>query len=426
MQLDENFYQHFIEELNSLEEFRMSYSSTHKSDILVRDDPDVKRLIETMAFFSAKTKLSALRNVHLTRQRLFEQYFSFLLTPMPTMGMIQCLPTGQFVEETVLPKETEIIITADQKHEAIFRTTRDLKILPVILKDIELILHHKEGFRILFHFKSPYPNERQIGELSLYINHLDNYLASLRVQHTLQKHLKEVSIFFDERVREDSEGLPVEVFFGEPTDSKELTNATLSHPLQKIRSFFHFPQQELYVNFKCLETPNDWQNFTICMDMNQSWPKNFTLNKDIFQLFTVPVINLKHTMAQPVLCDGMHEKYVVRYNNPVEKFSLHSIIGVYKIEDEDMTPLQSGILGAEKETYEVEHHYEGKIRTQSWLIINSPQSFLEPYYLAIDALWLQPWFSDKIMLDLEASLFNRNIQGTKWKLLGKMVAHKEN
>ena len=48
-----------------------------------REDPDVRRLIESMAFFTARTRLSSIRNIQNTRRRLFEQYFSFLLHPVP-------------------------------------------------------------------------------------------------------------------------------------------------------------------------------------------------------------------------------------------------------------------------------------------------------------------------------------------------------
>ena len=108
MYMNDSLYNSFLEELNALEKFRMSYSGIYSSDLLGRDDPDVKRLIEAMAFFSARTRLSALHNIRRTQERLFEQYFSFLLTPLPGTALLQCEIGGRFTEPVLLPKDSEV------------------------------------------------------------------------------------------------------------------------------------------------------------------------------------------------------------------------------------------------------------------------------------------------------------------------------
>lgn len=57
MQIDNDFYKLFLEELNNLDKFRMSYASTHSTDLLGRDDPDVKRLLEAIAFFQQELSI---------------------------------------------------------------------------------------------------------------------------------------------------------------------------------------------------------------------------------------------------------------------------------------------------------------------------------------------------------------------------------
>ena len=53
MEMDEKLYRAFLEQMYELETFRMEYASRHPSAPLDRDDPDVKRLVEALAFFSA-------------------------------------------------------------------------------------------------------------------------------------------------------------------------------------------------------------------------------------------------------------------------------------------------------------------------------------------------------------------------------------
>ena len=46
MQLDDTLYKAFLEELQDLEKFRMSYAALHPAAPLDREDQDVRRLIE--------------------------------------------------------------------------------------------------------------------------------------------------------------------------------------------------------------------------------------------------------------------------------------------------------------------------------------------------------------------------------------------
>ena len=57
-----------------------------------------EELIEALAFFSARTLVSSRRNILKTRLRLFQQYFPFLLDPLPSMGLLQFTPTGRQTE----------------------------------------------------------------------------------------------------------------------------------------------------------------------------------------------------------------------------------------------------------------------------------------------------------------------------------------
>lgn len=426
MQFDENFYRAFLEEVNNLEKFRMAYSSMHASDLLGRDDPDVKRLIQSMAFFSTRNHLSALRNIQKTLRRLFEQYFSFLLTPLPATGILQCEISGRFVEPTLIPKNSEVFIAPPGESYATFRTMDDLRILPITLSNVEMLLLPKEGFRMVLHFQTPYPRNDQIGSLKIYLNYLNNYYASLQFQHALRKHLKKASVVFDEVATESSLGLPCSLTFGSPLNVQELSNVDILHPLQQIRSFFHFPQQELYAIFQLPAPPRNWKKFTICLDVDKNWPKSLTLNPDIFQLFTVPIVNLKHCMARPIVCDGMHDRYPIYYGEIAGNFDLHSPIGVYQIEKEGLLPMRPGIFAGGSGSYEIEHSVEAGTKAESWLMLNLPEAFTNSKKIAVDAVWYQPWFSKKIGTKMDVQLYGRNIQGVVWDLAGELRPHQEN
>lgn len=426
MQQSEKLYQGFLEEMQALETFRMTYTAVHPEAALERDDPEVRRLIEAMAFFSARTRDSALRNLLATRRRLFQQFFSFLLAPLPAMGLLQAKPTGRFAEPAVLPKGSEVLVTPEGGQGAFFRTVTDLRILPVWLDGIDMLLLPKEGYRLVIQISAAFPRNDEIGTLPVLVTHLNNYNASLQVLELIRRHVRRAFVVFDERATEISDGPAVELLFGPPPATDEAPQPL--HPIQEARSLLHFPERELYVNFKLPSPPRNWRRFSLCVDLGPEWPKNLRLNKDLFQLFTVPIVNLRRMKAQPILCDGKIERYAIRYPDPTLKFALHSVLGVYQIEKKGMTPLRPGIVLGGSGSYEIERSEGPDASAEtSWLKLQFPEAFEEPKKISIDAEWFQPWFSAlAATARLSVALYDRVIAGVDFDLQGEIRPHREN
>src|SRR5947208_15366545 len=114
--------------MHALENFRVTYTGVHEGVPLEREDPEVRRLIEAMAFFTARTRASSLRNLLATRRRLFQQFFSFLLSPLPAMGFLQAQISGRFAEPATLPKGSQVVISGEEGPGGVFRTLHDLRI----------------------------------------------------------------------------------------------------------------------------------------------------------------------------------------------------------------------------------------------------------------------------------------------------------
>jgi type VI secretion system protein ImpG len=409
--------------MHELENFRMSYAALHPATPLDREDPDVRRLTEAMAYFAARTHLAGIRNIVDFRRRIFQQFFSYLLTPLPAMGIIRPKLTGQFSEPVSLPKGSEIAVSSETKGTAMFRTLHDLRILPISVVELKMLLLPNRGFRVLLSLRAPYSRSDDIGHLRFHINHLDDYQASLRVLHGLKKHMRKASVVFDEKVSEESRGTPCEVSFGAPRDMDE---EEWPHPLQKERFFFRFPHQELFLTVQLPSQIRNWRELTIFFDLDSQWPRSMMLNQDVFQLFAVPIVNLNRAMAQPVSSDGTRERYAIRHPEPEYNFHLHSVKGVYRVKDNSMVPMRAGILSGGSGSYEIEESVDGTGVRRNWLALHFPEAFQEPQTIAIDALWLQPWFSEALGERLQADTFDRNIIGLNWELIGNIVPHAVN
>ncbi len=421
MQMDESLYRIFQEEIKALENFQMAYAALHPGVSLDREDPDVTRLIEAMALFSSRTRVAGVRNIKAVRLRIFQQFFPYFLSPLPSMAMIQATPSGRLAEYVELPKGSEIAITPDSGVVAFFRTTKELGILPISLDECNLLLMPDKGFRLTLHLKSTFPRREEIGELSFQINHLNSYESSLLVLYQLRHNLKKASVVFDEKATETSSGSPCAVSFG--LTSEEDSDSL--HPLQRERLFFHFPWQDLFVNIKLPSPPQNWTEFTICLDLDAGWPRNLYLNKDVFQLFAVPVINLRQGMAQPISCDGTKERYLIHNSDQDYGFELHSVKGVFETTPDGMAPVRPGILSGTMPSYETETTTDPTGKKRHYLNLHFPQAFDQPKTIATDALWFQPKFSEGIGQRISINLNDRNIIGLKWDFLVRAIPHTE-
>lgn len=421
MKIDEGLYKTFLEEMNALENFRMAYAALRPGVPLDREDPDVKRLIEAMALFSARTRLAGTRNITATRLRIFQQFFPYLLAPMPSMAILQALPTGQIAEPLFFPKGSEITVSPQSGGAALFRTMQDLTILPISLSDFRMLLMPEKGYRLALRLRASFARSEDIGRITFFINHLNNYEASQLVLHNLMHHIKQASVVFDEKASETTSGEPCSVSYGMASEEDDFT-----HPLQKERLFFHFPWQELFLNVEVPKPSRNWTDFTICLDLDAGWPRNMVLNHDVFQLFATPIINLRQAMAQPITCNGLRERYAVRNADLESGFKPHSVLGVYEVTKGGMVPIKPGILSGAAPSYEPEESIDSQGRKHLYLNIQFPQAFEDPKTIATDALWIQPWFSEALSQRLAVAPFSRSAVGMKWELLISPVPHTEN
>ena len=420
MKIDESLYKTFLEEMNALENFRIAYASLHPGVPLDREDPDVRRLIEAMALFTARTRLAGSRNISATSRRIFQQFFPYLLAPLPSMGILQAQPSRQFVEPVVFPKGSEFLVSPESGGAAIFRTLRDLRILPIDLTKFSMLLPEK-GFRIALRFSASFARSEEIDRLSFCINHLNNFESSQMVLYNLKRHLRRVSVLFDEKATETSSGIPCHVSFGMPNDTDDL-----EHPLHKERVYFHFPWQELFLNVQVPRISKNWTDFTILLDLDSGWPRKLVLNQDVFQLFAVPMANLRQGMAQPILSDGTQERYAIRHPDLDYGFEVHSVRGVYEVTKEGMIFVKPGILSGSAPSYETEEQTDSQGRKHHYLNLHFPKAFEKSRTIATEALWFQPWFTESVAERLTVSPFSRRTVGLKWDLLVNPIPHGEN
>ncbi|MFL5349768.1 MAG: type VI secretion system baseplate subunit TssF [Hyalangium sp.] len=420
----ELIYQDYLNELASLERFRQRFLTSYDKVPLDKEDPHVRRLIESMAFFSVQTRLATQHNLRSTWLRLFSSFFDFLLRPLPAVAHVQALPGDKMTETVVLPRGTELRLAPSHGMAGTFRTRRHLRILPISMGGSEVVRLPNGNYRLILRFESSFPRRDPIGMFSLHVRHLDEYRPSLAVFHALRGHLKQVGVVYDAQADSGSQGMPCEFSFG---DSPELLDdaSRLEHPLQRVRAFFQQPEQGLFLHVAVPSHRKEWSRFSLCLDLDKAWTVGRSPYPDFLHPFVVPVENLKAEPAQPIVADGTRSEYTIRGMTAGKDLQLHSVTGVYVLDKTGRTPMRPAFLPGEGPSYELDEGLDEDLRPRHSLLVRLPEAFLEPQKLLVEALWYQPQFVSEAVGKVSVSTPSRHVEGLDWQLVGRLEPQRD-
>lgn len=389
----------FLEELAALDRF----SSARADDGVLHlgpEDPDVRRLVEAMAFFSARTRAAAADAAQDAVVRMAGGTLDDLLTPMPAAAMVQALgrpsdPTTlekgaslrfQFTDPAYIgtPRPPSIglgLPTSPGVRVGFFTTLRQVVVRPITV-DGASITGARRALQVEIRVGAVAPQRGPVG-LDFYVRRQGDYRASLALHVALQRHSVGVVALFDG----SAEGVPCSVQFGPRAPVSLADDADTRHPLSRLRSFFHFPEQDLYV---CVDVPAaaaGWKRLTLRFTLDADWPEEQGVSNDSFQLHVVPAVNTWFDFAAPILHDGtravasLHNAAVTR-----EAAEPTSVRGVYQV-DRQMAPLLPFALGNSGDGYEVIRTSE---RGPPRLRLRLSDAFDTPRKLLADVAWSQP------------------------------------
>ena len=411
MKLDDRLYERYLEELQELETFKLSHAERFSGVLKqVMEDPHTKHLVEVLAFFAARNHLQAENSVINLYRRLFRQYFPFLWSPLPSMGVTQFSPSKELSEIVEMRKGSEVELEAEDGRRGYFQTLEKVRILPIQVTKAQFEYSQEHGARFFLRFTSPSSLDEPVGRFSLYLNHLNHFPSSYAFSLALRQHLKGVDVSYDG----SSEALDCQFDFDRISDSD-----LLSHPIEKLRSKLHFPEQELFLDIHVPPHQQRWRTFTLCFHLGGFWPKSFPFSKESLLPFVVPIINLQGKEAELIRCDGTKDSYPILYPDAGRDFALHSITGVYAIENHKSVPLRPGILSNEHESFEIESDFNAEREVEHRLLIDSTEAFQKTKLVTVDALWYQPWF-DTLEHNVRAIVLNQVMRHIDVRVVGKI------
>lgn len=102
-------------------------------------DPDVERLLEGFAFLTARIRQKLDDELPELTHALMEMFWPHYLRPIPSLTIMQFEPTSQAAREArVVPRGTEVSALPVDGTHCVFRTTAEVSLLPVSLRQVDV------------------------------------------------------------------------------------------------------------------------------------------------------------------------------------------------------------------------------------------------------------------------------------------------
>lgn len=419
--MDPELERRFLTELEALEKFRIGYVGSYPNVPLAREDPDMRRLVEALAFFTARTRLAAERTVGDSVARILRQQFAYLLSPVPAMVMLRATPTRRYVDVSTLPEGSQVDLVSRGESGADralhFRTLAPLRILPLEILGVDTLRDGARGWRVVIRIAAPFARNDDLNDLLLHVDYLNDLHSSLVVLHELRAHVRRVSAVWSHRIDATTPGDACELAFG---PDEPPPGGRAPHPLERVRSVLRFPQQELFVRVRGLRAPRNWRELAICIDLDAGWPATLGLNAECFHLHVVPAVNVRRDTADPVEHDGTRDSHLIRHPDASAGLVPIAIQGVYRTTKEGLEPLEPSVFGRSERTWEAIAKGKGKDRRVE-VSVALPGAFEQPETVVVDATWHQPATADARAEDQKVRLGDRFVDGVDWGCFGAIA-----
>lgn len=405
----------FLAELAALDAFAAAREE-ERGLPLGREDPDVRRLLEALAFFSARTRAAAAEGMREAIRRMANAVLDELVTPMPAAAMLQVTTDDRMVDPVTLPRGTLVRAALPDGRAAIFAIERTLRILP--LRGVEKATIRegtgKRWLEIRICARAPL---REVFEIDLFVRRLSDYRASLALLDALEQHVTRATAVFDPDERgEDAREMPAALRFGAPPPS--LVDDELEvGPLGRTRAFFHSPERDLFL---CVRLPSPGAPFravVLKLELDDGFPDDIVPTRENFIPFVVPMVNRWAEPADPILCDGTRDAYSIRIAaGPLDEVRLTSVRAVYEVGDKGLMPILPASLARGGDAWEVEGVEDGAPR----LLVKLAGAFTKPRKISVDGLWSQPGLWGTAPGHSQLALRQRHLAGVGLRLLGEL------
>jgi type VI secretion system protein ImpG len=352
-----NFLHYYQDELLFLREKGDAFAKAHpevasKLDIKngVSSDPQTERIIEAVAFMSAKLQQKIDDNVQDIASHLLSALYPNLTNIFPPCSIAKFESDGAvFISEKVyIPKNTELFVTSKSGVECLFKTVYPINIYPIAIDNVSLIKTSRkigglDGWCIeinlsskwnpieklkiddlLFHINSEIIEDALLMYASIFLDPFRSVFLKINDQYIKVNNRNFIQCGF-----EDIDSIcPVPKY---STNSFQLFQEMLY--FKRKFMFFRILGLDKLITDSCI---TEVKNISILIDIDFSDDRLLQIVKnDSIIINATPIVNLFPVVSDPFKFDGTKTKYLLLADQARdESIEIHSILNIHVIDSE--------------------------------------------------------------------------------------------
>ncbi len=386
------FNRYYQDELAYLRELGQEFSQAHPAlaPMLAGpgSDPDVERLLEGVAFLTAKLRLKLDDELPEVLHSLMEILWPHYLRPIPSITTVEFRPSPQMKDVIKVPAGTSLDSNPVEGTTCRFRTCIPIEVWPIRLESARFEERSSARSRLVLEFESEGLGLRELASMDdglvFYLHGDYAIMASLYL--LLMTGLKEIA--FEDT--EDGKVINIAPHHTLTPVGIADENGLLPYPPQTFEGYrflleyFLYPSRFLYVGLKGLSHLSDFKGnrFRCHLVFNQDFSHANQIGSDNFRLFTTPAINLFRHEADPLRTDSQKVEYLIRptghRRHHYAVYSVEEVVGWVPgtVERHAYRPVFS-FEGPE--TRNAQGYYQLMVRPAvSWEGVETYISFLDP------------------------------------------------
>lgn len=333
------FSKYYMSELAYLREMGRTFGLANPSvaGLLVErgTDPDVERLLEGVAFLTARIRERVEDAIPEMVQGLTELLLPHFLRPLPSCSIVEFTPQMRVLRgRSRVAAGAELAARPVEGTSCLFRTTADLDLLPISVEDAFLDQKSVTSPKLRLSLQTHEQGRLEIfrpaglrffihGELSTCAHVL---LWLLRYcQHV------EVRTASGAQVRLGPEAIQA---VGFEREFPLLPWPRASDGYRLLQEYFTLPQKFMFFDVRGLDAAAhiSEERFELIFQLERPPPLDGRVYREMFRPNCVPVINLFSTTAAPILHHALDTEHLLRASelppHHMEVYSVDSVIGL--------------------------------------------------------------------------------------------------
>jgi len=330
------YYQNELDNLRDLAaEFSQAYPTIAPQLNAASSDPDVERILEGVAFLTAKIRQKIDDEFPEFSQGLLKHIFPHYLRPLPSATIIEFSPRNILKNKLTIPMGTYLDSEPVDGINCRFRTTYDLDVWPIQVKSAKLSETSTGLKAIDIAFDVNGIDVSQWDGDSLKIHLAGDYLGAANLYYILLNCLDSIEVSTDrssEPVIAHDTQVRAMGFDNKDALLDYPSNAFPAYRL--IQEYFLMKEKFLFielVNIRRYIKKLSGNSFTIRFYLNETAKQLPRVNAERFVLNATPAVNLFSHDAESVINDHKRSEYRIRplrdSGNQYQIYSIDSVIG---------------------------------------------------------------------------------------------------